>query len=210
MRKKRMLERQVLRNTAAKIIAAALACVLFAGIGAAQPEAPDLEALLKRIAIKSADDVAYEERRYLGALTTPLVSRGHLRFEPPDRLIKKVEAPRRETAVAERDRLAVLNGEGVEIASMDLAANNDLRLLFDGLRGVLSGDAAALRSAFDARLAGDAKEWRIELTPKAAGGDTRMRSIVVTGAGERIESFEIRERGGDRSHIRLLPSPQRP
>jgi len=210
MREKRMHKRQVLRNAAVKIVAAALACVLVAGMGVARAEALDLEALLKRIAIKSADDVAYEERRYLGALTTPLVSRGHLRFEPPDRLIKKVEAPRRETAVAERDRLAVLNGEGVEIASMDLAANNDLRLLFDGLRGVLSGDAAALRSAFDARLAGDAKAWRIVLPPNTAAGDTRMRSILVTGAGERIESFEIRERGGDRSNIRLLPSPQRP
>lgn len=195
---------------AAVVLVALLAAGRLAGVGAAWAATPDLDQLLTQVALKGTQDVAFEERRYLGALTTPLLSRGHLRFEPPDRLIKRIESPRRETAVADRDRLAVLNADGNEVASLDLDQNPDLRLIFAGLRGVLSGDATALRAAFNARLEDDGKTWRLLLTPKEEKVVTRLKQIVVAGTASRIERFEIHERGGDRSLIQLLAASPRP
>lgn len=188
-------------------IAAAAMAFLAAAAGPLRAAPADLDTLLKGIAAKGAQEVPFEERRYLGALTAPLVSRGHLRYEPPGRLIKKVETPRRETAIVDKDRLAVLNEDGAETASIDLWHNRDLRLVFDGLRGVLSGDTAALRAVFVTTLEGDAKGWRLHLVPRGDPGDTRIKGIVVAGIAERIESFEIQESDGDRSIIRLLAAP---
>lgn len=187
--------------------AAVLAAFSAALAGPAASGAPDLETLLKGVAAKGAQEVAYEERRYIGALTEPLVSRGHLRYEPPGRLIKNVESPRRETAVADEDRLTVLDASGVETASIDLWQNRDLRLVFDGLRGVLSGDSDALRAAFDTTLEDIGGRWRLHLVPKGAPGDARIKGIVVSGMAKRIDSFEIQETDGDRSLIQLLAAP---
>jgi hypothetical protein len=169
--------------------------------------ATDLETLLKSVAVRGAQEVAYEEHRYFGALTEPLVSRGHLRYEPPGRLIKNVESPRRETAVVDEDRLTVLDASGVETASIDLWQNRDLRLVFEGLRGVLGGNSAALRAAFDPTLEDLGSGWRLHLVPKGDAGDARIKGIVVSGAAKRIDSFEIQESDGDRSLIQLLAAP---
>lgn len=188
-------------------IAAATMAFLAAAAGPAGAAPADLETLLKSVAATGAREVAFEERRYFGALTEPLVSRGHLRYEPSGRLIKKVEAPRRETAIVDKDRLAVLDGNGAETASIDLWQNKDLRLVFDGLRGVLNGDLAALRAAFVPILEKDGKGWRLHLVPRGDPGDTHIKGIVVAGIAERIESFEIQESDGDRSIIQLLAAP---
>lgn len=184
-----------------------LAALLAVLAGPASAGTPDLDTLLKSVAAKGAREVAYEERRYFGALTEPLVSRGHLRYEPPARLIKKVESPRRETAVVDEDRLTILDATGTETASIDLWQNRDLRLVFDGLRGVLSGNSAALRAAFDPTLEDIGNGWRLHLVPKGDPGDARIKGIVVSGMAKRIDSFEIQESDGDRSLIQLLPAP---
>ena len=104
----------------------------------------------------------------------------------------------------------MLDASGVETASIDLWQNRDLRLVFDGLRGVLGGDSAALRAAFDTTLEDTGGRWRLHLVPKGAPGDariTRIRGIVVSGMAKRIDSFEIQETDGDRSLIQLLAAP---
>lgn len=186
---------------------AGLAALLLALTGEASAGTPDLETLLKSIAVKGAQEVAYEERRYFGALTEPIVSRGHLRYEPPARLIKRVESPRRETAVVDEDLLTVLDSGGAETATIDLWQNRDLRLVFDGLRGVLSGDPDALRTVFNPTLEEAGAGWRLHLVPRGEPDDTRIKVIVVSGMAKRIDSFEIQEADGDRSLIRLLAAP---
>lgn len=201
MRTKRRRRRSILWSAAGLVGLASLVAVL---AGPAQAGAPDLETLLKSVSVTGAQEVAYEERRYLGALTEPLVSRGRLRYEPPARLIKSVESPRRETAVVDEDRLTVLDAAGVETASIDLWQNRDLRLVFDGLRGVLSGDPAALRAVFDPTVEDLGEGWRLHLVPKGEPGGARIKGIVVSGIAKRIDSFEIQESDGDRSLIQLL------
>lgn len=192
--------------------AAACALLLLGALGGAGTAAAafDLDALLKRVAVAEPADVPFEEKRYIGAVTEPLVSRGYLRFEPPDRLIKKVETPKAETAIATENRLSILDASGAETASIDLWMDPDLRLVFDSLRAVLRGDADALRAHFDTSLTGDEAAWTLTLAPKGDGDDTRIARIVVAGGKAGLERFEIRETGGDRSVIRLLGASARP
>ena len=188
-------------------LAIALVCLWS---GAARAAAPDPAALLKRIAVTSAREVPFEERRYFGALPQALISRGTLRFEPPDRLIKRTETPQRETAIADADSLRVENADGVETAHIDLWMSADLRLIFDSLRAVLRGDAAALRTLFDVTSAGDDGAWTLTLTPRPDSEASRIERIVVTGGGDHIDRFDFFEADGNRSLIRMLDTPPRP
>lgn len=163
----------------------------------------DLEIALRPIAARGAEEVMFEERRFLGVVTEPLESSGTLRFDPPDRLIKKTGKPFRETAIIDKDRLTVLDGDGAETLSISLWASEELRLVFDSLRAVLRGDAAVLRTLFDVSVSGAEREWKIGLTPKTAQDEGTIAEIVVRGQSGRIVSFDIRETNGDRALIRL-------
>jgi len=190
----------------------AAAAALLAALGARPFDAaaapPSLDELLKRAAVTKAGEVPFEEKKYVSGVTEPLISRGVLRFEPPDRLIKKTETPVAETAIVDRDSLRILDGNGTETANIGLWVDPDLRLVFDSLRAVLRGDADALRALFDTTLAGDAKDWTLTLVPQQSATASRVRQIVVTGDAARLRGFDIYETGGDRSFTRLLDAPQ--
>lgn len=197
-----MSELRGLRSAIAGLAAIVMLC---APVAMARPvQALELEALLDGVAQTERREVAFEETRSIAGVTKPLMSRGRLIYEPDGRLIKRFETPRRETAILDEDRLTILDADDTEVATIDLWMQRDLQLVFTGLRAVFSGDAAALRSAFDIQVSGDAGTWRLQLTPKPEEGDTRLDRVVVSGNARQIVSFEVRERDGDTSIIRLL------
>jgi outer membrane lipoprotein-sorting protein len=173
------------------------------GLAGAAP--PSLDDLLKRTAVAKAGEVPFEEEKFVGAVTAPLVSRGVLRFEPPDKLIKKTETPYPETAIVDKDSLRIVNANGVETTHIGLWIDPDLQLVFDSLRAVLRGDADTLRDLFDTTLTGEADDWTLEMVPREAGPvPSRVARILVTGGANRLHGFDIYETGGDRSLTRLL------
>ncbi len=175
-------------------------------IVAAQPAAAlNVEQLLGQIARAGGQDIAFEESRFLNTLMTPLISRGRLIYEPPDRLIKLILEPRRESAVFDEDRLAILDGEDKEIASIDLWMQPDLRLTFDSIIAMLTGDVERLCWAFWITLDGDEEDWCLKLVPKIDASKSRVENILVSGRGDQLLSFDFRQSDGDRSLIRLLP-----
>ncbi len=180
----------------------------------AQAAEPDLQALLSRLALdEGRREIAFEESRYNRLITEPVLSRGRLIYEPPDRLIKRLEAPRRESAILERERLAILDAQDREVASIDLWLQPDLQMVYGSIEAVLTGDAEALRSAFWVSLDGAAQDesgdesgaWVLTLRPKSDSARTRLEQVLVEGRGSRLLSFEFREADGDRSQLRLLP-----
>lgn len=197
-----MTERCGLRSAIAGLAAAALLC---GSLAMASPvRAVELESLLGGVAQTERRAVAFEETRTIAGVTTPLVSRGQLIYEPGGRLIKRFETPRRETAILDEDRLTILDADDTEVATIDLWMQRDLQLVFTGLQAVFSGDAAALRQAFDIQIGGDTARWRIQLTPKSDEGELRLQTVVVSGSARQIADFEVRERSGDTAVIRLL------
>ncbi len=173
-------------------------------LGAGSAAALEFEVLLESLALDGRREVAFEESRFIASVTTPIVSRGRFIFEPPDRLIKTIEYPRPESAVLEDDRLAILDEDGAEVASIDLWLQPDLRLIFASIRGVLKGDPEALRSLFWVSLKGDLEAWSLELSPKVGEAKTRIQRIAIVGHAAGTQTFEILEISGSRSHIRLL------
>jgi outer membrane lipoprotein-sorting protein len=186
--------------------AAWLTLFLTAGSAAAL----ELDELFQTQALDGQREVAFEERRFIKSVTTPIVSRGHFVFQPPDRLTKIIEEPRRESAVIEGDRLTILDAEDREVTSIDLWLQPDLRLIFTSIRGVLKGDPEVLRSAFWITLHGQLDDWSLELLPKVGESKTRIQHIAISGHGTGPQSFEVRETNGNRSQIELLDDAPKP
>ncbi|MEM9684173.1 MAG: hypothetical protein AAF942_12965, partial [Pseudomonadota bacterium] len=97
----------------------------------------------------------------------------------------------------------LLDASGQETARLDLWVDESLRLVFEGLRAVVRGDPEAIRSVFDVRMSGDRDKWSLELEPKDLPDDAQIDRIVVTGARERILGFDILEKDGDRTILRI-------
>ena len=177
-----------------------LASLVAPAVGASTPTPDDI---LRGIAIEPGQPIPYVERRYLGSVTKPLVSTGLLRFEPPDTLVKQSKSPDEETAIVDADSVRLLDASGQETARIDLWVDESLRLVFEGLRAVVRGDPEAIRSVFDVRMSGDRDSWALELEPKDLPDDAQIDRIVVTGARERILGFDILEKNGDRTILRI-------
>jgi outer membrane lipoprotein-sorting protein len=207
--RKRAATRLRARRAFLAIAVATMSAIIFLNPRVSGAAGVDLDDLLRRIAAKSADEVGFHEERFLGVVTEPLKSTGTLLFRPPDTLIKKTETPFRETAIVDRDRLTVLDAEGAEIHSISLWASEEMRIVFDGLRAVLRGDAPALRQLFEISLSESDKGWQIDLTPRVSQGESQILQVLVRGRAGRIASFEIREANGDRAVIRLTGSVER-
>lgn len=184
---------------------------LIGGLLAAAPAQAadlDLQDLLSRLAPNDGRrEIAFEESRFNRLVTEPVLSQGRLIYEPPDKLIKRLEAPRRESAILERERLAILDAQDREVASIDLWLQPDLQLVYGSIKAVLTGDAEALRSAFWISLDGGTEAWALTLRPKSDSARTRLAQVLVEGRGSRLLSFEFQEADGDRSQLRLLPEP---
>jgi outer membrane lipoprotein-sorting protein len=204
--------------------ALALAGLLLAGIpvvpmAAAAAEtggsAPELDALAGCLARDGRVEVAFREERLVQQVDETLTSRGRFVFEPPRRLIKIVEAPRRERAVVADGRMSVFDADGNEVAAFDLSERPGLQRTFTAVRALLTGDAAVLRDAFEVDLEArdDAGAWRMTLEPQGASAGYRLGRIVVDGTGHdaaagtcRVDRIEVRQRDGGRRVIHLRPT----
>ncbi len=165
----------------------------------------DLQKLLARLALDGQRrEIAFEEIRFSRLVTEPLLSRGRLIYEPPDTLIKRMEAPRRESAVLQDERLAILDAQDRELVSIDLWLQPDLKMIYGSMRALLTGDADALRSAFWVSTEGRPEAWALILRPKTDSARRRLELVRVEGRRSRILSFEFLETDGDRSRLRLL------
>lgn len=204
MRTEKVSKRVVLRAT----YFAASWFMLFLTNGSAA--ALELDILLQSQALEGRREVAFEERRFIKSVTIPIVSRGRLVFQPPDRLTKIIEEPRQESAVIEGDRLTILDAEDREVTSIDLWLQPDLRLIFASIRGVLKGDPEILRSAFWISLHGQSDDWSLELSPKVGESKTRIQKIAIAGLAAGPQSIEIREVNGNYSRIALLHDAPKP
>ena len=170
-----------------------------------QAAEPELQELLAALSLDGPREIAFEESRYNRLLVEPVRSSGRLIYEPPDRLTKRIEAPRRESAVLEQDRLAILDAEDRVVAGIDLWLQPEMQLVYGSMQAVLKGDSEALHAAFWVSLEREGEAWTLELSPKSPSPRLRLQQILIDGRDSQIRSFEFRRAEGNRSVIRLLP-----
>jgi hypothetical protein len=61
-----------------------------------------------------------------------------------------------------------------------------------------------LNKYFELELAGDEREWALQLTPRQAEVARQLKRIVLQGVGRRLSVMVILETQGDRTTTRLF------
>lgn len=183
----------------------ALVGVLTAGAGLAQ-EALTLDQVLQPLMHAPAVRAPYVEERHMSLLSQPIVVRGELAFDPPNRLEMNVTSPQPEHLVVEGDQMAI---ESARTGSrrMNIRLNPAIDALMTGLRATLSGDAARLRDVFFVSVDGRPERWTLTLRPKAEQVLEVVELVRISGTGNLVDTTEIVSRNGDRTVTRLQRTP---
>jgi outer membrane lipoprotein carrier protein LolA len=185
---------------------AARAVVLAWGIWTAAPSFAagwDVGTLMETLRAHPPGRAHFVETQEISVLDRPLESSGELVFTPPDRLEKHVTSPGDERIVADRERLVIQrNGRRQELA---LAEYPQVAVLIESIRGTLAGDRAALERTYALDLEGDARAWRLALTPRDAALTRLVTRVTIEGSEAQVRRVTVEQAGGDRSLMRIIP-----
>ena len=164
----------------------------------------ELMAMLKE---QREHTVPFQEATYSSLVTEPLMTRGELKFAPPDRLEKVITSPSPERYVVEGDRVTVESQRRGVQRTISLEEHPALRSFVDAFRLSLNGDAARLGQVYEMTLQGSRGKWTLLLRPREALGQSVLDYILLTGSEGRVSTIAIRSPDGDRSVMTLLRKP---
>lgn len=174
----------------------------------AEPAAPaatwGLPQLMQSLARVQSSQGKFVERKHLAVLDVPLTYSGTLSFRAPDHLEKHTLEPKEESLVLDQGVLTIENKARNLKRTLVLQQYPAIWAFVESIRSTLNGDLGMLERFYQVEFDGQSDAWRLQLVPK----DERMSRIVslilISGAGDRIESIEIREAQGDRSVMTVL------
>lgn len=139
----------------------------------------------------------FAEARFLQVLERPLVVSGELAWLGGDKLQRRVDHPRQETATI-ADGEVTQQREGKSARHFSLKRAPQLQVLLDSFVALLSGDAARLQQSFEVRHDGDASgAWTLTLTPRDAKVAKTVASITIDGYGHESRCMHMQEADGD-------------
>jgi outer membrane lipoprotein-sorting protein len=182
---------------------AALRALLIVAVLACPPPAAGaewgVEQLMRSLAAIKSSQADFVERKQMAILEAPLVSRGRLIYQAPDRLEKHTLSPRRESLVLRGDELILESKDRNQRRVVPLGSQPMVRAFVESIRSTLAGDLATLNRHYAIKLAGGERQWRLTLKP----GDRQVQEIVseiqISGSGDAITRIEFFETSGDRS-----------
>ena len=134
--------------------------------------------------------------RFSGLLDRPLLLHGELEYDGPGKLARNVEKPYAERMTIANGEASVQRGDK-PARKFSLSQAPELEGFLRGFAALLGGDADALARDFDVSASGDAKAWRLKLTPRDDRLARRITSIEVDGAGTSARCFRTNEADGD-------------
>jgi hypothetical protein len=138
---------------------------------------------------------AFREQRRFAALEGVLESRGRLLYRR-GYLEKITDWPQPERLEVDGERIVVTQGNDVpRVIEMQRAP--ELRILIDGIRGPLMGDAAALNRAFATTVSGRIEDWALLLVPRDAAARRVLREIRLSGRTDAIDAIIVVQGNGD-------------
>lgn len=173
------------------------ACLLLSGAAmAGNFSAKELMALL---ATPRSATARFVETRYSALLKAPLVSRGTLAYQRPDRMVKHTEAPHEERIVLEAGRLSIESRSFGSETAASLGRNPSVAALVESIRATRAGDLAGLARYYEVSVSGSPSQWRINLVPRAPALAEYVESVTIAGVDARIARIEVREASGDRT-----------
>jgi outer membrane lipoprotein-sorting protein len=164
----------------------------------------DLQALMGEMAAVPASRTRFVETRHLAMLTRPLELKGSLTYERPHRLTKHVESPFDELLTVDGEALSLVNRTKGEQRTVSLREQPVLGALVESVRATLAGDRAQLERHYRVKFSGARQAWQLQLAPRQAQLRAHVESIVLAGAGDRLQRIEVLESGGDSSVMSIV------
>ncbi len=159
--------------------------------------APVTQALIAALGRPAPAHTAFAEARFMRMLDRPLVVSGELAWLGGDRLERRVDKPRAETATI-ADGEVTQQRAGKSPRHFSLKRAPQLQVLLDSFVALLSGDAARLQQAFAIQHSGDAAgAWTLTLTPRDATVARTVASIVIDGYANESRCMHMQEADGD-------------
>ncbi len=168
----------------------------------------DLAALMALLAAVPAAKDSFTETRHSTMLSAPLVLKGTLAYQRPDRLEKNVLAPYEEKTVIAGGSVTMENRTLQQTRTFSLASSAPVSAFVESMRATLAGDRAALERHYQVQLEGKPEAWTMTLLPREKKLASLVKRIQIAGARERLKRIEVEEASGDRSV--MLVSPEAP
>lgn len=165
----------------------------------------DLADWLDRHAPDARRAIAFTETRPSELVEGDLVTRGTLRFEPPDRLEKHIASPRPETQVITAESVTIRDDRTHRRRTFALERAPALVALRQALIGWLTADAAMLERHFETELSTGDDGWRLVLRPRSGHLAEELDSLELTGRGRQAVSMQTRLVNGDAITTRFEP-----
>ncbi|MEE2703863.1 MAG: outer membrane lipoprotein carrier protein LolA [Myxococcota bacterium] len=166
-------------------------------------ELPDVESILAELARVPGLSARFREERRLSLLKRPLVTHGSLHFAPPDRLVRRVDAPTASVLLLSGNRLTIEDSRGRK--TLDIETLPTLRVFADSFRLILAGKLAELREFYRIRREPAAGQgaWRLRLEPRLPSLAKVISAIEVEGSGRTLREIRISEVAGDSTWIQF-------
>lgn len=156
-------------------------------------DAASIVAGLKRDAPARA---RFTEVRFSSVLERPLILRGELEYDGPDKLARNVEQPYREHMTLGGGEASVQRGDNPP-RTFSLGQAPELEGFLRGFTALLGGDAQALARDFDLDASGSRDAWHLKLTPRDERLRKRVGALEVDGGGTSARCFRTNEADGD-------------
>ena len=168
----------------------------------------DLGALMQLLGTIKAGEATFTESRRVEMLERSLQSSGTLSFESPDRFVRETLKPRQERIAVVGDVVTLSSGSRSRTVTLD--SMPEAAVIFEAIRGTLTGNRDAIERNFTTTVTGDAARWTLELAPRTARLRELVVSIRVSGAQALVREVAVRMSDGDRSVMSITPTSSTP
>ena len=174
-----------------------------------EPAPASFAELLAGFAGSKGFEARFVEEKTLALLAAPLRSEGHLYFEAPSNLLRRVEKPRPQDILVTHDQVRIKDGNGEQ--TIDLAARGPARPLIESMIWIFTGDLESLERTYrvDYQILEDAegkrtRRWQVDLVPRGGALAELVRVLRVGGEGPATDRLEFVETSGDRTLTRII------
>ncbi len=165
----------------------------------------DLDQLMQSLAASKSGHASFIEKKSIAILDKPVESSGELFYTAPDRLEKRTLKPKVESMVLDKDKLIVEQRGRKHVLS--LQSYPEIAAFIDSIRGTLAGDRKALERTYQLNMTGTQENWILSLLPLEDKMKKVVASITISGAGNLLETIDIKQADGDSSVMMITPLP---
>ena len=162
-----------------------------------------LEQLMQLLAQVKTGEASFVEKRYVSMLERTLESSGKLTFEAPDSFTRETLKPRQERMAVVGNMVTMSVGSRSRTVPLDSVP--EAAVIFEAIRGTLTGNRAALERNFAPTVSGTPARWTLELVPLMPRLRELVMSVRVSGQQAYVREVVVAMADGDRSVMTITP-----